>query len=80
VSGPSAVARLLLFLVRAYRAALSPFFAGSCRFVPSCSAYAEEAIGLHGWRRGALMAVGRICRCHPLARGGLDPVPESGRG
>ena len=80
MTGARVPARLLLFLVRCYRAALWPFFGPSCRFLPSCSAYAEEAIGLHGWRRGSLLAVARICRCHPLSRGGLDPVPESGRG
>lgn len=71
--------KLLIAFIRAYRAALSPFFGPCCRFEPSCSRFAEEAIERHGWRRGALLAVGRICRCHPLARGGLDPVPPTMR-
>jgi uncharacterized protein len=66
---------LIVCLVRAYRAALSPFFGPCCRFEPSCSAYAEEAITRLGAVRGSLLALRRICRCHPFSRGGLDPVP-----
>jgi uncharacterized protein len=66
---------LILFLVRAYRSALSPFFGPSCRFEPSCSAYAEEAVTRLGAGRGSLLALWRVCRCHPFSRGGLDPVP-----
>jgi uncharacterized protein len=62
-----------------YRATLSPAFARSglvrCRFEPSCSLYAREAIGRYGWPRGFRLAAGRLLRCHPWARGGVDPVP-----
>ncbi|MES1204312.1 MAG: membrane protein insertion efficiency factor YidD [Pseudomonadota bacterium] len=66
---------VLLAFIRAYRAAFVPFFGPSCRFEPSCSRYAEEALITHGVGRGSLLAVGRICRCHPFGRSGLDPVP-----
>ncbi|PYR91567.1 MAG: membrane protein insertion efficiency factor YidD [Acidobacteria bacterium] len=68
-------ARLALALIRLYQLLLSPFLGGSCRFVPSCSAYAREAIHVHGAVRGMALAVGRLARCHPLAQSGLDPVP-----
>ena len=66
---------LLLFLIRFYRAAISPLFPPSCRYVPTCSAYAMEAIGKYGAWRGGWMAVKRILRCHPFHKGGYDPVP-----
>ena len=66
---------VLRWLFGAYRAALRPFFGPSCRFEPSCSVYAEEAIALHGLGRGAVLALRRICRCHPFSLPGLDPVP-----
>ena len=65
----------LLAAIAAYRVLLAPLFAGSCRFVPSCSAYAREAIGRHGALRGSLLAAWRLARCQPLCRGGLDQVP-----
>jgi putative membrane protein insertion efficiency factor len=68
---------LTLWLIKAYRAALIPFFGPSCRFEPSCSRYAEQAIAAHGLARGAGLAALRICRCHPFSRGGLDPVPPA---
>ena len=68
-------ARLALVLVRAYQLVLSPFAGGACRFDPSCSVYAAEAIQEHGAWRGAWLAVRRLLRCHPLARPGFDPVP-----
>lgn len=68
---------LLVWFVRAYRAALVPFFGPSCRFHPSCSHYAEDALRAHGWWRGGALALYRIARCHPLAKGGLDPVPSA---
>jgi len=66
--------RLALVLVRAYQLLLSPFAGGACRFQPSCSAYACEAIVEHGARRGLWLAVRRLARCHPFARPGWDPV------
>jgi putative membrane protein insertion efficiency factor len=68
-------AKLLIILIRAYQVVLSPFLGGACRFVPSCSAYAVEAIALHGARRGSLLALRRLSRCHPLGSAGVDPVP-----
>lgn len=65
---------LLLLLVRGYRRAVSPFLGQRCRFHPSCSAYAEEALSRHGLR-GAWLAVRRLARCHPFHPGGYDPVP-----
>jgi uncharacterized protein len=69
------MARLLLALIRAYRYLLSPWWGGSCRFTPSCSSYAMEAIERHGAGRGGWLAVRRIARCHPWCAGGFDPVP-----
>ena len=66
--------------VRAYQLALSPFAGGACRFSPSCSEYAIEAIREHGAWRGLALAVRRVSRCHPLGASGFDPVPRrSGR-
>ena len=67
--------RGLLALIRFYQLAFAPMYAGSCRFVPSCSAYAAEAIERHGAVRGGALAVRRLLRCHPFGRHGLDPVP-----
>jgi putative membrane protein insertion efficiency factor len=69
-------AKLLIVLIRAYQVVLAPFFGGACRFLPSCSAYAVEAIEIHGAWRGSLLAVRRLSRCHPLGRAGVDPVPN----
>jgi uncharacterized protein len=66
---------LLLLLVRAYRRLLSPLLPPSCRFYPSCSAYAEGALVRHGAAKGAWLAARRLARCHPLHPGGIDPVP-----
>jgi putative membrane protein insertion efficiency factor len=68
-------AHLLLMLVDAYRVTLSPLLGGFCRFWPSCSLYAEEAIVRHGACRGAVLAARRLLRCHPFHPGGYDPVP-----
>ncbi|HSB62426.1 MAG TPA: membrane protein insertion efficiency factor YidD [Vicinamibacteria bacterium] len=68
-------ARGLLLAVEAYRVTLSPLLGGFCRYWPSCSVYAQEAIRRYGARRGARLAVRRLCRCHPFRRGGYDPVP-----
>lgn len=58
-----------------YKLLLSPFFGNSCRFEPSCSDYALEAVERHGFWRGLFLALRRIVRCHPYSKGGLDPVP-----
>ncbi len=69
----------LILLIRSYRAALTPFFGPCCRFEPSCSAYMEESVRRHGLLGGVRLGLRRIMRCHPLAAGGLDPVPGSAR-
>lgn len=66
---------LFLLLIRIYRWTLSPFIGGQCRFYPTCSRYAEQAIRLHGPWHGAWLAAKRIGRCHPGHPGGPDPVP-----
>jgi putative membrane protein insertion efficiency factor len=67
--------RTAVALIRGYQLLLSPLFAGSCRFVPSCSNYAIEAITRFGVVRGSALALRRLARCHPLGGHGLDPVP-----
>ena len=67
--------RLLLLLVDAYRVLLSPLLGGFCRYEPSCSRYAEEALRRHGALRGSGLAARRLLRCHPFRPGGFDPVP-----
>lgn len=67
--------RLLIFGVRAYQVGLGPLLPASCRYYPSCSAYAIEAIDRHGALRGTWLSVRRILRCHPFRPGGYDPVP-----
>jgi hypothetical protein len=69
--------RILLALIGAYRLLLSPVLGASCRFYPTCSAYAAEAIETHGALRGAWLALKRIVKCHPWHPGGLDPVPPA---
>lgn len=66
---------LLLALLRAYQFLLSPWIGGSCRYWPTCSEYAREAIETHGAGRGSYMALARLARCHPYSAGGVDPVP-----
>lgn len=65
----------LIWLVRAYQLFVSPFFPPSCRFHPTCSHYALEALEKHGPLRGAWLALRRVLRCHPWHPGGHDPVP-----
>ena len=72
---PGPVARLLLGLVRTYRTWISPILPPSCRFEPSCSAYALEALRVHGALRGSWLTVRRLLRCGPWHPGGWDPVP-----
>lgn len=69
------VKRILLGLIAGYRLLLSPMLGASCRFYPTCSAYAAEAIETHGALRGTWLAVKRILKCHPWHAGGVDPVP-----
>ena len=68
-------ARILVALVHAYRLALGPVLGGSCRFMPSCSSYAIEALERHGLARGTWLSVRRVLRCHPFRPAGYDPVP-----
>jgi len=65
---------LLLYLLRGYKWAISPMFLPACRYVPSCSEYAMEAVERYGALRGIAMAAWRVLRCHPFAKGGYDPV------
>lgn len=68
--------RAALAMLRLYKAAISPYMSGMCRYEPSCSAYAGQAIERHGALRGSWMAARRLARCHPWRKGGYDPVPE----
>ena len=70
--------RIALALLRGYQSLLSPFFAPCCRYFPSCSEYAREAIERYGFFKGGCLALRRILRCHPLHEGGHDPVPLTG--
>jgi uncharacterized protein len=65
---------VLLQCIRAYQRLLSPLFPPACRYLPTCSEYALEAVERHGAVRGGMKALWRVLRCHPLARGGYDPV------
>jgi len=67
--------RLLVTLIRGYQYFLSPWWGRQCRFLPTCSSYAIEAIERHGALRGSWLATRRITRCHPWHPGGFDPVP-----
>ena len=72
----SAPVRIGLATIRLYKVLLSPLFAGSCRFVPSCADYTSEAIDRFGLVRGSWLGARRLCRCHPFGGHGLDPVPR----
>ena len=67
--------RLMLWLIRYYRVNISPMHPPCCRFVPTCSQYALEAVEKYGAVKGGYLALRRILRCHPLHKGGYDPVP-----
>lgn len=71
---------LLLILLRAYQLGISPFLGQNCRFYPSCSTYAAEAIREYGAARGGWLAARRLCKCNPWHPGGLDPVPRKAPG
>ena len=68
--------RVLIAIVRGYKKYISPLLPPSCRFTPTCSEYAMEALSKHGAWKGSLLAVWRILRCNPFSKGGYDPVPE----
>ncbi|HEV2451283.1 MAG TPA: membrane protein insertion efficiency factor YidD [Streptosporangiaceae bacterium] len=72
---PSVAARLLIMLVSGYRRGVSPLLPDRCRFAPSCSAYALQAVAEYGALRGSWLALRRLGRCHPFHPGGYDPVP-----
>ena len=67
---------MLVVLVRAYQKLLSPILPASCRYIPSCSEYAAEALTRHGLVRGTWLSVARVLRCNPWSEGGDDPVPQ----
>jgi putative membrane protein insertion efficiency factor len=73
----NALALGLLALVGAYKVLISPLFAGSCRYQPSCSDYMSEAVATHGALRGAWLGARRLSRCHPFGGHGVDPVPRA---
>lgn len=68
--------RVLLSALRFYKARISPALPPACRYAPSCSEYAIEAVERHGAWRGSVMAIRRVLSCNPFARGGYDPVPD----
>lgn len=68
--------KILIGFIRVYSAVLSPFLGANCRYQPTCSAYAQEAIERYGALRGSWMGIRRILRCHPFHEGGFDPVPD----
>ncbi|MFV0277538.1 MAG: membrane protein insertion efficiency factor YidD [Parahaliea sp.] len=69
------MSRLITLLISVYQICLSPFLGNHCRFHPSCSAYAKQAITEHGALRGSALALRRLSHCHPWHKGGIDPVP-----
>ncbi|MDQ7031481.1 MAG: membrane protein insertion efficiency factor YidD [Desulfonauticus sp.] len=68
--------KIILFIIKIYQYSISPLFPGSCRYVPTCSSYAYEAIEKFGLIKGIWLAGKRLLRCNPLFQGGIDPVPE----
>jgi putative membrane protein insertion efficiency factor len=72
----TAIQTVMVFGVRAYQVMLGPMLPAACRYTPSCSQYAIDALNRHGPWRGGWLAVRRISRCHPFHRGGYDPVPD----
>jgi hypothetical protein len=72
----NAAARVVLVLLKFYKTLVSPLFAGSCRYLPSCSDYMAEAVERHGAAAGIALGLRRLATCHPLGGSGLDPVPQ----
>jgi putative membrane protein insertion efficiency factor len=68
--------KILKFFIKAYRKLISPLLPNACRFTPTCSEYALEALDKHGAIKGSILAMWRILRCNPFCRGGYDPVPD----
>ncbi|MCB2166331.1 MAG: membrane protein insertion efficiency factor YidD [Deltaproteobacteria bacterium] len=75
MQGQGISARIVLLLIRGYQVLLSPLIGPRCRFYPTCSHYAAEAISKHGLPKGALLSTKRLLKCHPFHPGGVDPVP-----
>lgn len=75
-AGRTLIQSMLIGFIAVYRHAISPFLPRACRFHPTCSAYAGEAIATHGAARGLWLAARRLLRCHPWCQGGIDPVPS----
>lgn len=75
MAGPAMARRLLLLSLRVYRGWISPLLPPACRYTPTCSAYAEEAVQRYGAARGSWLALRRLLRCHPWGGSGHDPVP-----
>ena len=73
------IARLLLALLRGYQNYISPHLGHHCRFIPTCSEYAMQALAVHGLVKGLILTVWRLLRCQPFAKFGYDPVPEKGK-
>jgi putative membrane protein insertion efficiency factor len=73
------MSRLLLAAIRGYRYLLSPWWGGQCRFTPTCSEYAMDAVREHGALRGSWLSLRRVSKCHPWHHGGFDPVPPESR-
>jgi putative membrane protein insertion efficiency factor len=69
------IRRVLLLLIRGYQIFLSPYWGSQCRFTPTCSHYATEALTRYGAWRGSILSIRRLSRCHPWHEGGFDPVP-----
>ena len=77
--GGQPVKPILLFLIRLYQKAISPLTGPHCRFTPTCSQYAYEAVAVHGAFKGTFLAVCRLLKCHPFHQGGFDPVPAKNK-